>query len=64
MRALAASDVSYFATDVGLWMSLPAFGPAFVVVGVVIYVIRRDRRTKPVAADGAEESEKEGNDVE
>ena len=64
MRALAASDVSYVATDVGLWMSLPAFGPAFVVVGVVIYVIRRDRRKNPVALDGVEESEQERNDAE
>ncbi|BBY96444.1 hypothetical protein MGALJ_61130 (plasmid) [Mycobacterium gallinarum] len=64
MSVLAASDVSYVATDVGLWMSLPAFGPAFVVVGVVIYVVRRDRRRNPVAADRVKESEEERNDAE
>jgi hypothetical protein len=37
-------SVSYLATDVGLWMALPAFGPAFLIVAVVIYVVRRDRR--------------------
>lgn len=64
MRALAASDVSYLATDVGLWMSLPAFGPAFVVVGVVIYVIRRDRRRNTVTADGVDVTDKQRNDAE
>lgn len=44
-------DVMFVATDVGLWMSLPAFGPAFVVVGVVIFVIRRDRRRNPEMND-------------
>lgn len=64
MRALAAGDVSYVATDVGLWMSLPAFGPAFVVAGVVMYVIRRDRRRNPEARDGLEESHGERKDAE
>jgi hypothetical protein len=36
--------VLHLATDVGLWMALPAFGPAFVVVGVVVFVATRDRR--------------------
>lgn len=36
--------VIYVATDVGLWMALPAFGPAFVIAGVFIFIIRRDRR--------------------
>lgn len=38
------SSVVVVATDVGLWMSLPAFAPALVVVAAVIYVARRDRR--------------------
>lgn len=42
---MTQSSVSYLATDVGLWMALPAFGPAFVIVGVMIFVIRRDRRS-------------------
>ena len=41
------SVVSYLATDVGVWMALPAFGPAFIVVAVVIFVVRRDRRRNP-----------------
>lgn len=35
---------TYLATDVGLWMSLPAFGPALVLAGAIIYVVRRDRK--------------------
>ena len=38
-------SVTYLATDVGLWMALPAFGPAFLIVAVVIFVVRRDRRS-------------------
>ncbi|MCV7303581.1 hypothetical protein H7J93_28600 [Mycobacterium barrassiae] len=64
MSALAATDVLYVATDVGLWMSLPAFGPAFVVVGVVFYVVRRDRRKSAAAADGIGEADKERHDAE
>ena len=37
-------SISYLATDVGLWMSLPAFAPALVIVGVVFYIARRNRR--------------------
>lgn len=36
--------ISYLATDVGLWMSLPAFAPALVIVGVVFFLARRNRR--------------------
>ncbi|KUI37541.1 hypothetical protein SAMN04489835_1320 [Mycolicibacterium rutilum] len=64
MRDLAATDVLYVATDVGLWMSLPAFGPAFVVVAVVFYVVRRDRRKSAAAADGTGETDKERHDAE
>jgi hypothetical protein len=44
---MTLSSSSYLATDVGLWMSLPAFGPAIAVVAVVFVVIRRDRRRHP-----------------
>ncbi|WP_235672598.1 hypothetical protein [Mycolicibacterium hodleri] len=56
--------MSNVATDVGLWMSLPAFGPAFLVAGVVIYVVRRDRRREAEALNGGDESPREGNGVE
>jgi hypothetical protein len=36
---------AHLATDVGLWMALPAFAPALVVVGVVVFLVTRDRRT-------------------
>lgn len=47
-------DVAYLATDVGLWMSLPAFGPALFVVAAVVYIVRRDRRNdaEELTADG------------
>ena len=41
---MSGPPVILLATDVGLWMALPAFVPAFVVAGVVAFVIRRDRR--------------------
>ena len=63
MRTVAVLDVSYVATDVGLWMSLPAFGPAFLVVGVALYVIRRDRRRNPDAGDEVEELQNERHDA-
>lgn len=59
MFSLTPEDVSYIATDVGLWMSLPAFGPALVIVGVVFYIIRRDRRQHPESPDGAGDSQDE-----
>jgi hypothetical protein len=36
-------DIAYLA-DHSLLLALPAFGPALVVVGVVVYVAMRDRR--------------------
>lgn len=39
--------ISNLATDVGLWMSLPAFAPALVIVGVVFFIARRNRRREP-----------------
>jgi hypothetical protein len=35
--------VTYLA-DHPVWLALPAFGPAVVVVGVVVYIAVRDRR--------------------
>ncbi|MCP9276512.1 hypothetical protein [Mycolicibacterium arenosum] len=64
MRALYSGDVTVVATDVGLWMSLPSFGPAFLVVGVVLYVIRRDRRANPDDPDSVEELPAGKNEVE
>ena len=63
MQIVAAGDVAYVATDVGLWMALPAFGPALLIVGVVLYVIRRDRHSNP-GADAFNEPQPERNDVE
>lgn len=37
---------SVVASDVGLWMALPAFLPALLVVGVVVVITRRDRRAE------------------
>ena len=48
--------ISYLATDVGLWMSLPAFAPALVIVGVVFFIARRNRRRKPGGDSGSTES--------
>lgn len=56
-------EVSYLATDVGLWMSLPAFGPAFLVAGVVIYVMRRDRRNNPAPVDSEQSPTEKGDET-
>jgi hypothetical protein len=37
------TTTSFIATDVGVWMALPAFLPALIVVGVVVFIARRDR---------------------
>ncbi|MBY0290796.1 MAG: hypothetical protein K2X52_27195 [Mycobacteriaceae bacterium] len=37
------SDVVYLA-DHPIWIAVPAFAPAFVVAGVVIYIAVRNRR--------------------
>ncbi|QVI30785.1 hypothetical protein MN2019_02750 [Mycolicibacterium neoaurum] len=39
------------ATDVGLWMALPAITPAFLLTGVVVAVVMRDRRRAAAEAD-------------
>lgn len=62
MLLLAQGGV-VLATDVGLWMSLPAFGPAFVVVGVVIWVMRRDRRRNRGSGGRVEETWEPGGEV-
>jgi hypothetical protein len=48
---MTGSAVSYVASDVGLWMALPAFLPALIVVGVVVVVARRDRRSDDELTD-------------
>lgn len=53
-------SIIYVATDVGLWMALPAFGPALLLVGVFVYIIRRDRRSEP--SDSETTQSGEGND--
>lgn len=45
------STSELLATDVGLWMALPAFAPALVVVAVVVFVVRRDRRNEQADVD-------------
>jgi hypothetical protein len=39
--------------DHTLLLALPAFAPAVVVVGVVVFVAMRDRRNKAEGSDGA-----------
>ena len=48
--------ISYHATDVGLWMSLPAFAPALGIVGVVFFIARRNRRREPGGDAGPTQS--------
>jgi hypothetical protein len=53
-------DVTYLA-DHSLLLAIPAFFPALVVVGVVVYVARRDRRQ---GDDEDEDAEGSGARVE
>ncbi|MGU3433007.1 hypothetical protein ACNHUS_08300 [Actinomycetes bacterium M1A6_2h] len=46
----AASDVVYLA-DHSLVLAIPAVAPAFVIVGVVLFVVLRDRRAEKAEAD-------------
>ncbi|WP_172800554.1 hypothetical protein [Mycobacterium sp. IS-1496] len=39
----AASDVVYLA-DHPIWIAVPAFAPAIVVAGVVVYIAAKNRR--------------------
>lgn len=43
--------------DHTLLLALPAFAPAVVVVGVVVFVAMRDRRNKSESSDDAAHSE-------
>ena len=36
----------------GLLLAIPAFAPAIAVVGVILYIAIRDRRSDPRAEDG------------
>ncbi|CDP87668.1 hypothetical protein BN975_03491 [Mycolicibacterium farcinogenes] len=52
-----------YQADHTLLLALPAFAPAVVVVGVVVYVAMRDRRRGPqddVRDDGIEPSSEDG----
>lgn len=44
------ADVEFLA-DHSVLLAIPAFAPAIVVVGVVIYIAMRDRRTPDDPAD-------------
>lgn len=45
------SDVVYLA-DHSVWIAVPAFAPAFVVAGVVIYIATKNRRKGAATHDG------------
>ncbi len=49
------TEISHVATDVGLWMALPAVAPALLIVGVFVFIIRRDRRRHPEPAEPDDE---------
>ncbi|MDV3123741.1 hypothetical protein M1247_02325 [Mycobacterium sp. 21AC1] len=49
-----------YQADHTLLLALPAFAPAVVVVGVVVYIAMRDRRTPDAAQD--EGGDKAGQD--
>lgn len=48
--------------DHTLLLALPAFAPALVVVGVVVYVAMRDRRGEPREDDSRGDAQDEGTD--
>ena len=50
-------DVGYLATDNTLLIAIPAFAPALVIAGVVIFVALRNRSEAPEGVDGVLESE-------
>lgn len=49
-----ASEVLYLA-DHSVWIAVPAFAPAIVVAGVVVYIAAKNRRKD------AEKTNREGN---
>ncbi|TMS52071.1 hypothetical protein [Mycobacterium sp. DBP42] len=57
-------DPIRFQADHTLLLALPAFAPAVVVVGVVVYVAMRDRRGGPrdyVRDEGVDDSGEDGS---
>ena len=45
------------ASDVGLWLALPAFAPAVLIAAVFIFVVRRDRRADAdTATEGGDDA--------
>jgi hypothetical protein len=44
-------DVQYLA-DHPIWIAVPAFAPAFVVAGVVVYIAAKNRRKDGGSPDG------------
>lgn len=58
------TDPIQYQADHTLLLALPAFAPALVVVGVVVYIAMRDRRGGPRNDDGApqDDAQDEGTD--
>lgn len=55
-----------YQADHTLLLALPAFAPALVVVGVVVYIAMRDRRGEPRTDDSREpddDTQDEGADL-
>ncbi|GAS90970.1 hypothetical protein [Mycolicibacterium brisbanense] len=50
-----------YLADHTLLLALPAFVPAVVVVGVIVYIARRDRRNPDTDAEAADEDETRGS---
>ncbi|MEV0671564.1 hypothetical protein [Mycobacterium sp. NPDC050441] len=53
-----------YQADHTLLLALPAFAPALVVVGVVVYVAMRDRRGEPRDDDSGEPRDDDSGDVQ
>jgi heme/copper-type cytochrome/quinol oxidase subunit 2 len=52
----AQADVQLLA-DHSVWLALPAFAPAIVVAGVVIYIAAKNRREKDTTPDGPDSND-------
>ncbi|ORA23587.1 hypothetical protein [Mycobacterium aquaticum] len=50
-----------YLADHTLLLALPAFVPAVVVVGVIVYIARRDRRNPDTGAEPGDEQETRGS---
>ena len=57
----APPDLTLLA-DHSLLLAIPAFAPAIVVVGVVVYIAMRDRRSADDGADGRKPPARSGQD--